>query len=76
MHSIVGHMTIRILQTNNLNKTSVSVKLTQTRHSHSKLLFHGAQISQGFYREGQKVKTCTLNSQTNPHKFSYILQPN
>jgi len=36
------------------NETSASVKLTQTRHSHSKLLFHGAQISQGFYREGQQ----------------------
>ena len=27
------------------NETNASVKLTQTRHSHSKLLFHGAQIS-------------------------------
>jgi len=38
--------------------TSASVKLTQTRHSHSKQLFHEALILQGFYREGQKVDTC------------------
>jgi len=38
--------------------TSASVKLTQTRHSHSKQLFHEAHILQGFYREGQKVDTC------------------
>ena len=38
-------------------ETSASAKLTQTRHSHSKYLFHGAHISQGFYREGQKVDT-------------------
>ena len=35
--------------------TSASVELTQTRHSHSKQLFHGGQISQCFYREGQKA---------------------
>ena len=46
--------------TPNQTKTSASVKLTQTRHSHSKSLFHGAQISQGFYREGQKVETYSL----------------
>jgi len=27
--------------------TSASVELTQTRHSHSKQLFHGGQISRG-----------------------------
>jgi len=42
----------------NIIQTSASVKLTQTRHSHSKQLFHEAQILQGFYREGQKVDTC------------------
>ena len=35
--------------------TSASVELTQTRHSYSKQLFHGGQISQCFYREGQKA---------------------
>jgi len=35
--------------------TSASVELTQTRHSHSKQLFHGGQISRGFYRELQKA---------------------
>ena len=35
--------------------TSASVELTQTCHSHSKQLFHGGQISQCFYREGQKA---------------------
>jgi len=29
----------------NVNVTSASVELTQTRHSHSKQLFHGGQIS-------------------------------
>ena len=32
-------------QKNNINKTSASVELTQTRHLHSKQLFHGGQIS-------------------------------
>ena len=41
----------------NKKLTSASVKLTQTRNSHSKQLFHGAQISQGFYTEGQKLET-------------------
>ena len=36
-------------------KTSASVELTQTRHSHFKELFQWGQISQGLYREGQKA---------------------
>jgi len=35
--------------------TSASVELTQTRHSHSKQLFHGGQISRRFYKERQKA---------------------
>ena len=67
-----AHITMSVKNNNNNNNskkkiiiiiiiiiiTSASVKLKQTRHSHSKQLFHGAQISQGFYREGQKVETC------------------
>jgi len=48
---------IVLLKVNKKDKIvkNASVELTQTRHSHSKQLFHGAQISRGFYREGQKA---------------------
>jgi len=47
---VIGPRVVEKSLTEQTKKTSASVELTQTRHSHSKQLFHGKQISQGFYR--------------------------
>ena len=47
---VIGPRVVEKSLTEQTKKTSASVELTQTRHSNSKQLFHGGQISQGFYR--------------------------